>query len=36
MKLSMLRGLALANGFAVVPSGGVPAGGAVEVLALPG
>ncbi|MDR3082400.1 MAG: molybdopterin molybdenumtransferase MoeA, partial [Streptomyces sp.] len=33
---SMLRGLALADGLAVVPPGGVVAGAAVEVLGLPG
>jgi molybdopterin molybdotransferase len=32
---AMLRGLALADGFAVVPPGGVPAGTMVEVLELP-
>ncbi|MGW0629980.1 molybdopterin molybdotransferase MoeA [Streptomyces sp. NPDC002758] len=32
---AMLRGLALADGFAVVPPGGVPAGTVVEVLELP-
>ncbi|PIB03302.1 molybdopterin molybdenumtransferase MoeA [Streptomyces sp. HG99] len=33
---AMLRGLALADGLAVVPSGGVPAGTTVEVLNIPG
>jgi molybdopterin molybdotransferase len=32
---AMLRGLALADGLAVVPPGGVPAGAAVEVVRLP-
>jgi molybdopterin molybdotransferase len=32
---AMLRGLALAEGFAVVPPGGVPAGARVEVLEVP-
>ncbi|MGW2419594.1 molybdopterin molybdotransferase MoeA [Streptomyces sp. NPDC001709] len=33
---AMLRGLALADGLAVVPPGGVPAGAAVDVVELPG
>lgn len=33
---AMLRGLALADGLAVVPPGGVPAGADVEVLEVPG
>ncbi|MGW4896596.1 molybdopterin molybdotransferase MoeA [Kitasatospora sp. NPDC004240] len=33
---AMLRGLALADGLAVVPPGGAPAGAVVEVLDLPG
>ncbi|KOV68796.1 molybdopterin molybdotransferase MoeA [Streptomyces sp. MMG1121] len=33
---AMLRGLALADGLAVVPPGGVPAGATVDVLELPG
>jgi molybdopterin molybdotransferase len=33
---AMLRGLALADGLAVVPPGGVPAGATVEVVELPG
>ncbi|MYQ47108.1 molybdopterin molybdenumtransferase MoeA, partial [Streptomyces sp. SID4985] len=32
---AMLRGLALADGLAVVPPGGAPAGATVEVLDLP-
>ncbi|WP_404870344.1 hypothetical protein ACI1MP_33820 [Kitasatospora griseola] len=32
----MLRGLALADALAVVPPGGVAAGGTVEVLDVPG
>ncbi|MFD0529212.1 hypothetical protein ACFQ1I_23515 [Kitasatospora arboriphila] len=32
---AMLRGLALAEAVAVVPPGGVPAGGRAEVLELP-
>jgi molybdopterin molybdotransferase len=33
---SMLRGLAIADGVAVVPPGGAAAGSEVELLALPG
>jgi molybdopterin molybdotransferase len=33
---AMLRGLALADGLGVVPPGGLPAGAAVEILAIPG
>ncbi len=32
---AMLRGLALAEALAVVPPGGLPAGGRVELLATP-